>query len=225
MDKFIILQAIIISSLDFVSGDNVLQIQPFVFPSKSIIGKRVTVTCTTTVGEKMVFKWFRNGHVLTKGGNVDIRSYPDLSNLVIDPLTEEDTGNYTCTANARGLTTSYTSPLEVLVPPSWSQIPNDIDALSGDPIALNCLGSGSPKPTITWSRSQGENGEYITLPSSILSSVYPNGSMYLTSVDKEDEGMYKCNVSNGIGPSLTKIVMLRVIGMFLFMKCLTDSDI
>lgn len=97
-----------------VSGDNSLQIQPFFFPVKSVIGKRVSVTCTPASGEKMEFKWFRNGKELTKGLNVDIRSFSDLSALVIDPLNEEDTGNYTCTANVRGLMASYTTTLEVL---------------------------------------------------------------------------------------------------------------
>ncbi|GBM46999.1 Titin [Araneus ventricosus] len=194
-----------------VIGDNSLQIQPFTFPAKSIIGKRVTVACSTTVGEKMVFKWYRNGHELLKGRNVDIRSYPDLSNLVIDPLTEDDTGNYTCSASARGLVASYTTLLEVLVPPTWSLMPTDIDALSGDPVTLNCLGLGSPKPVIMWSRAQGENGEYLPLPNSAQDSILPNGSFHLTSISKEDEGMYKCNISNGIGASLTKVIMVRVI--------------
>ncbi|KAF8793077.1 Hemicentin-1 like protein [Argiope bruennichi] len=331
-----------------VIGDNSLQIQPFTFPAKSIIGKRVTVTCTTTVGEKMVFKWYRNGHELLKGRNVDIRSYPDLSNLVIDPLTEDDTGNYTCSASARGLQASYTTVLEVLVPPTWSLMPTDIDALSGDPITLNCLGLGSPKPAITWSRAQGDgnsikiqpfsfpsdsaigkrvsvtctpltgekiefkwlkngleigiersriqistlplfsnliidplqsedSGNYtcfvtsrgqtgsyttslnvlvppswIVVPSDTDASsgdslllnckgkgkpepvvtwskvhgenlgtmsasvsnqavIFPNGSIYIENIAKEDEGMYKCNVSNGIGPSLIKTIMIKVI--------------
>ncbi|GIX68190.1 titin [Caerostris extrusa] len=123
-------------------------------------------------GFQVVSKWPYN----RKTENVDIRSYPDLSTLVIDPLTENDTENYTCSANARGLTTSYTTTLEVLVPPSWSQMPSDIDALNGDPVVLNCLGTGTPKPTITWSRAQGENGEYLSLSSSVQEAVFPNGS-------------------------------------------------
>lgn len=43
------------------------------------------------------------------------------------------------------------------VPPTWKHIPKDIDALSGDPVVLNCEGSGTPKPTVTWHRSQGNN--------------------------------------------------------------------
>lgn len=62
----------------------------------------------------MTFKWMKNGKELSKGLNVDIRSFSDLSNIVIDPLMEEDSGNYTCVVNARGLTESYTTTLDVL---------------------------------------------------------------------------------------------------------------
>ncbi|GBM75398.1 Hemicentin-1 [Araneus ventricosus] len=204
-----LLKTVILKVIAF--GENALQIQPFFFPTNSVIGKRASVTCTPTVGEKMTFRWFKNGKELSKGMNIDIRSFPDLSALVIDPLTEDDTGNYTCMANGRGLTTSYTTALEVLIPPSWIHIPNDIDALSGDSVTLNCLGSGTPKPTISWSRTQGENGEFLSLSNSILSSISSNGSLYIASINKEDEGMYKCNVSNGIGSFLTKVVVVRVI--------------
>lgn len=79
-----------------------------------MIGRRASVTCTPILGEKMDFKWLKNGIELKKGLNVDIRSFSDLSNLIIDPLTEEDSGNYTCVVNARGLTARFTSTLQVL---------------------------------------------------------------------------------------------------------------
>ncbi|GFR06377.1 hemicentin-1 [Trichonephila clavata] len=204
-----LLKSVIVRVIVF--SDNALQIQPFFFPSKSIIGKRASVTCTPTVGEKMSFNWFKNGKELMKGMNIDIRSFSDLSTLVIDPLTEDDSGNYTCMANSRSMTASYTTVLEVLIPPSWSHVPNDIDALSGDSVTLNCLGLAIPKPTISWSRTQGESEEYISLSSLSSSTISPNGSFHISSIDKDDEGMYKCNVSNGIGSSLTKVIVIRVI--------------
>lgn len=46
-------------------------------------------------------------------------------------------------------------------------------------------------------------------------TVLSNGSLFLNSIEKEDEGMYKCNVSNGIGTSLTKTIIVRVIGTYI----------
>lgn len=40
-----------------------------------------------------------------------------------------------------------------------------------------------------------------------------NGSLELNDVNKEDEGMYLCNISNGIGTPLQKTIVLKVIGM------------
>lgn len=104
----------ILITVIFILGDASIQIQPFSFPVKSVIGRRISVTCTPILGEKMDFKWLKNDKELTKGLNVDIRSFSDISNLVIDPLKEEDNGNYTCLVKSRGMTGSYTTMLEVL---------------------------------------------------------------------------------------------------------------
>ncbi|PRD27170.1 UNVERIFIED_CONTAM: Down syndrome cell adhesion molecule-like protein [Trichonephila clavipes] len=191
-----------------------LTIQPFSFPSNSAIGKRVSVTCTPLEGEKMEFKWLRNGKELTSGShNVNILSYPLLSNLIIDPLTSENSGNYTCVVSSRGLTGSFTTKLDVLVPPSWIVSPSDTDVSSGDSLMLNCKGSGKPEPTTTWFKTQGENSDFFLLSESNQVRINSNGSLHIESVVKEDEGMYKCNISNGIGKSLIKTIMVKVIGM------------
>lgn len=102
-------------SYDFLSGANSLNIQPFNFPSNSAIGKRVSVTCTPLTGEKMEFKWLHNGQeIVLRRQNINIASLHMFSNLIIDPLTPEDSGNYTCVVSARGLTGSFTTNLEVL---------------------------------------------------------------------------------------------------------------
>lgn len=67
------------------------------------------------MGEKMDFKWLKNGKELTSGyQNIRIISVGLMSNLVIDPLSAEDSGNYTCVVSARGMTGSYTTYLDVL---------------------------------------------------------------------------------------------------------------
>lgn len=49
----------------------------------------------------------------------------------------------------------YLFQLFTIVPPSWSTIPNDVDALSGDSVTLNCKANGRPNPMITWFRTLG----------------------------------------------------------------------
>lgn len=44
-------------------------------------------------------------------------------------------------------------------------------------------------------------------------SAFANGSLHIEKIAKEDEGMYQCNVSNGIGKPLIKTVLIKVIGM------------
>ncbi|KFM77613.1 hypothetical protein X975_25957, partial [Stegodyphus mimosarum] len=105
--KVICVNSLLFAVGNVAVGQGSLKIQQFSFPSDSEIGKRVSATCTPASGEKMEFKWLKNGKELIKGLNIDIRSYSDLSNLVIDPLTEDDTGNYTCIVNSGGRTGSY----------------------------------------------------------------------------------------------------------------------
>lgn len=59
---------------------------------------------------------------------------------------------------------------------------------------------------------QGHSTEFIPMSDSSHISIKPNGSMEISSVSKEDEGMYLCNVSNGIGAHLEKTIVVRVIG-------------
>lgn len=95
-------------------GFAAFKIQPFSFPSTSVIGKRVITVCTTSTGGKVEFRWLKNGREISKNSKITVRSFPEFSNLIIDPLTEDDSGNYTCIANAKGYSESYTAALEVL---------------------------------------------------------------------------------------------------------------
>ncbi|KFM77615.1 Down syndrome cell adhesion molecule-like protein 1, partial [Stegodyphus mimosarum] len=150
-----------------VLGEDALKIQPFSFPAESVIGKRVSATCTPSAGEKMDFKWLKNGKELVSGRkNINILSYPFLSALVIDPLTTEDSGNYTCVVSTRGLVGSYTTTLDVLVPPTWKIIPEDHDAVNGETLMLHCQGSGRPQPVTTWSRTFGLSNDFVALSAS-----------------------------------------------------------
>nr|XP_042908976.1 Down syndrome cell adhesion molecule homolog [Parasteatoda tepidariorum] len=190
-----------------------LKIQPFFFPVESVIGKRVSATCTPSTGEKMRFKWLKDGKEITQKKNVNILSYPELSNIVINPLSEDDDGNYTCVVSARGLSGSYTTPLNVLVSPSWKITPQDYDAVSGESIMLHCKGSGKPEPFSFWQRAISQNVAFAPISVSKDVTLFNNGSLLLSDISKATEGIYKCNVSNGIGKDLIKSIIVKVTGM------------
>lgn len=55
-----------------------------------------------------------------------------------------------------------------------------------------------------------QNDNSNSPPSSVLLNV--NGTLTISGVKKEHEGVYQCMVSNEVGASLTKSANLRVIG-------------
>lgn len=80
-----------------------------------MVGQRVNAMCATiTASDKLKFHWTKNGAELVNSNRIKIVSLPQISNLMIDPLTEEDSGNYTCTVMSRGSSDSYTASLNVL---------------------------------------------------------------------------------------------------------------
>lgn len=44
-----------------------------------------------------------------------------------------------------------------LVPPEWLIRPSDKEILSGDTVLLSCSATGKPKPSITWTKLNGNN--------------------------------------------------------------------
>lgn len=73
----------------------------------------------TTVEEipNVQFRWYKNGSPLAASesdSRVRLRTFPDVSTLVIGPLEEGDSGNYTCTGTARSRSDSHTEVLSVL---------------------------------------------------------------------------------------------------------------
>lgn len=92
-----------------------MKVQSFVFPSSPTIGQRVSTMCATvTAGDKLEFHWSKNGLDVTNSNRIQIMTFPQISTLIIDPLNEEDSGNYTCTVTSRGISDSYTASLNVL---------------------------------------------------------------------------------------------------------------
>ncbi|XP_077487060.1 MAM domain-containing glycosylphosphatidylinositol anchor protein 2-like [Amblyomma americanum] len=142
-----------------------LRLHPFAFPEKPVVGTQVSAACTTVEAVQNVrFRWFKNGRLLTgseRDGRIRLRTFPEVSTLVIGPLEEGDSGNYTCTGTAGVKSDSYTQTLYVLVPPKWIQEPSDVSVREGDNVTVSCSASGKPPPAIKWKR-KGKQADHLS---------------------------------------------------------------
>lgn len=112
------------------------------------MGTKVSVGCTTVEDVQNVnFRWFKNGRQLIgseRDARIRLRTFPDVSTLVIGPLEESDSGNYTCTGTAGLKSDSYTQTLHVLISPRWIHEPSDVSVREGDNVTVTCSASGRP---------------------------------------------------------------------------------
>lgn len=91
------------------------RIEPFHFPESLYSGQVVQISCFVTEGDTPVKLFWRfNGEKLSSTEQVNFYKVGKKGSLlVIDPVTEEHTGNYTCTAQNRAGTIDYSARLSV----------------------------------------------------------------------------------------------------------------
>lgn len=80
----------------------------------------------------------------------------------------------------------------------------------GTNVSLECLGVGTPTPSVLWRRIGG------ALPKDRQQVVV--GALRIANVRAADNGQYVCEVSNGVHPPISHQIMLRVQGNCLFKK-------
>ncbi|XP_065077714.1 cell adhesion molecule Dscam1 isoform X2 [Ochlerotatus camptorhynchus] len=176
-------------------------------------GMRAAISCQILEGDLPVtFRWERNGKPILGTGNEVIRRLDEYSaSLVIEHITSEYSGNYTCIATNVAGSESFTVPLTVNVPPKWILEPKDSSAQAGQDIALHCQAGGHPKPTIAWKKAIGNTpGEYKDFLYEPNVSLHSNGTLEFRKITKESQGHFLCEAKNSIGTGVSKVIFLKV---------------
>ncbi|GFU28491.1 titin [Nephila pilipes] len=183
------------------------KIQPFNFKQGVRIGDKTSATCLAESKSLVKYLWKKDGEFLSERGELRLKTDEEFSILIIEPVKIEYSGNYTCMAENKHGSDSFTAELLVEAPPIWIIEPENITVVPGTRHIFRCSASGSPKPVITWKKLSEETGKEVTAV-----TIFKGESLTLDSVSLTDGGTYECEAHNGVEPTLKKFVMLGIRG-------------
>ncbi|XP_034024327.1 cell adhesion molecule 2-like isoform X2 [Thalassophryne amazonica] len=180
------------------------EITGFTKPAKE--GDIITLTCTTT-GSKpaAVIRWFRNDKEVqgTKEVNATGKSFTVKSSLQFQVDRRDDGVAYTCSVEQVSLSNPYmtTEVLEVHYVPHLEITHSLIIPQEGQYFKLECVSIGNPIPEqVQWSKDGGE------LPD-IERMIVEGRELTITTLNKTDNGTYRCEASNYLGTSSAEYVL------------------
>ncbi|XP_022603168.1 hemicentin-1 [Seriola dumerili] len=153
-------------------------------------GERLLLTCGVSGIPPPRITWALNNNIIP----VHYDHMNGRSELVIEKVSKEDSGTYTCVAENSVGTIKSLGFVYVKEPPiiDGDLHSNRIEPLGGNAI-LNCEVRGDPLPTIQWSK----NGINIQISNRIRQ--LDNGSLAIYGTVSEDAGNYMCVATNDAG--------------------------
>ncbi|XP_046818554.1 Down syndrome cell adhesion molecule-like protein Dscam2 isoform X2 [Vespa crabro] len=190
------------------------KISPFTADRDLHLGERTTLTCSVTRGDlPLSISWLKDGRSMGPSERVTVTNMDQYNSiLMIESLSPDHNGNYSCVARNLAAEVSHTQRLVVHVPPRWIVEPTDsISVERNRHVALHCQAQGVPTPVIVWKKATGsKSGEYEELRERAYTKILSNGTLLLQHVKEDREGFYLCQASNGIGSGIGKVVQLKV---------------
>ncbi|GFU28492.1 titin [Nephila pilipes] len=180
-------------------------IKKFQFEENVKEGDFVSVVCIVKSGtQPIAFMWFKNGEEFKSSTkDASIENSPVTSALILNSVTSESDGNYTCKAKNNFGNDQHSTALKVKASPKWVLQPTDVISVMGEAISIQCIASGSPLPQMFWKRysvAAASSPVQINLNSSHITR---NGSsLKFPRLSYDDAGMYECSADNGISPMI-----------------------
>lgn len=122
--------------------------------------------------------------------------------LVIDQVTKEDEGTYTCIVITPFESVNQTARLTVLgESPNFIATEKEVRALEGSRATLSCQANGMPLPEITWMK----HNRTLELDDRISKSLL--GDLQIEQMGISDQGMYQCVATNIYGAISTEVTV------------------
>ncbi|XP_057311879.1 tyrosine-protein kinase-like otk [Hydractinia symbiolongicarpus] len=164
----------------------------------------INMSCTFAGNPVPVVTWTVQGNYneRTQTDKVNITSSEISSNLSLENLTWENTGNITCTAEIVAGKDSATGNLNVQLSPVISALEEILSGNIYSDVKLSeCKVIFQPPANITWEKlsSKLSNKTFVT-----------NGMLQISNITIEDEGAYACKAHNELATA-SKVIYLKVI--------------
>ena len=80
---------------------------------------------------------------------------------------------------------------------------------AGDTIRLDCPAVGNPAPSIEWSSYKLNSSVYDVINSTRLRS-FVNGSLEISDLTADDEGLYSCTAANSVGSDHVHVLIVNL---------------
>lgn len=170
-------------------------------------GDQITLTCITQGSRPAAdLRWFRNEKEIkgAKEVNASGRTFTVRSSLQLRVSRTDDGVAYTCKVDHVALShepQQATKVLEVHYAPRVEIIPSLSVPQESQYLKLECVSKGNPSPDpVMWSKDGGELPDLDRM-------IVEGRELTITSLNKTDNGTYRCEASNHLGFSRAEYVL------------------
>nr|XP_046232193.1 immunoglobulin superfamily DCC subclass member 4 isoform X2 [Scatophagus argus] len=154
--------------------------------------------------------WLQDGQPLPVEGR-DFLQYLPNGSLLLLPTSKEGhpsqgvEGGYSCvSASTLGALTSRTVNVLLASLSKFHQEPSPLTVPTGGAARFECQIEGVPTPVIMWEKDK------VAIPQETRFISLPNGVLQILEVTKEDEGGYRCVVSNSARKDISQEAKLTI---------------
>ncbi|KAL7847195.1 hypothetical protein SRHO_G00221750 [Serrasalmus rhombeus] len=177
------------------------------FSKPAMEGDQITLTCVTSGSKPAAdIRWFRNEKEIkgAKEVNASGKTFTVRSSLQLQVDRNDDGVAYTCRVDHVALLSTPQQATEVLevhyaprVEIKYSQaLPQE-----GQPLKLECVSKGNPSPDpVLWTKDGGELPDLDRM-------IVEGRDLTFTSLNKTDNGTYRCEASNHLGTNHAEYVL------------------
>lgn len=173
------------------------------------LGDAIILNCEADGTPSPEIVWFKDEHPVDPSPTGTIGIFNEGTELRISSIRHEDIGDYTCIARNGEGQISHTARVIIAGAAVIMVPPTNQTKLEGEKLEFPCGAKALPgNVTIQWSKDGQPVRDVISLETRL--NIKRDGTLVINPVSGDDFGLYKCEVSNGIGDPQVASAYLNV---------------